>query len=38
MLKESALVKDTKMVEDTKRDMVAKADPNVNGEFSKILE
>ena len=31
MLKESTLVKGTKMVDDIKKDMVAKADPKVKG-------
>ena len=38
MLKESGPVKDTKTVEDIKKDMVKKADPKVKGELSKILE
>ena len=38
MLKESGPVKDTKTEEDIKKDMVKKADPNVRGELSKILE
>ena len=33
MLKEYSLVKDTKMVEDIQKDMVAKADPKVKGRY-----
>ena len=38
MLKRSTPRKDIKAVEDTKKDMVAKVDPKVKGELSKILE
>ena len=38
MLKESVLVKDYKMVEGIKKDMLAKVDPNMNVELFKILE
>ena len=38
MLKESSPMKGTKMVEDIKKDTVAKADPKVKGELSKILQ
>ena len=38
MLKESGPIKDTKTVEDMRKDMLKKADPKVKGELSKILE
>ena len=36
-MKESGPLKDTKIVDDIKKDMVAKADPKVKGELFKIL-